>query len=377
MESRFLQVHTLASYTAALLNRDDTGLSKRLPYGGALRTRISSQCLKRHWRGADDPHALDRIDGSVAAFRSRDLVTQRVIDPLRRRFTPEVVAALEPEFQVAVYGDKGQDKKGRQTLLFGATELEWLAAQAEQLAKQAAGSPDAAATIADRWRGKKSREFRMNIRAMRESSKLPAGLTSALSGAWLPPIQMRTSPRLFMSPTPSPFTRKNRKSTTSRQSTIWSTDEPGADTIQDTEITSGLFYGYVVIDIPGLIDNLGGDHTLAAEVVHNFIYLIAEVSPGAKLGSTAPYGRASFMLVETGDRQPRSLAEAFRRPCEPHLGDATEALSAHLQALDGAYATGEQRRHMCISDIALPRSEKGTVAELAQWARSLPVAATS
>ena len=49
-DPRFLQIHTLSGYTAALLNRDDSGLAKRLPYGDALRTRISSQCLKRHWR---------------------------------------------------------------------------------------------------------------------------------------------------------------------------------------------------------------------------------------------------------------------------------------------------------------------------------------
>ena len=39
---RFLQVHTLHSYPAALLNRDDSGLAKRMPFGGAVRTRISS-----------------------------------------------------------------------------------------------------------------------------------------------------------------------------------------------------------------------------------------------------------------------------------------------------------------------------------------------
>ena len=30
-EPRFLQIHTLSPYTAALLNRDDSGLAKRLP----------------------------------------------------------------------------------------------------------------------------------------------------------------------------------------------------------------------------------------------------------------------------------------------------------------------------------------------------------
>ena len=48
--------------------------------------------------------------------------------------------------------------------------------------------------------------------------------------------------------------------------------------------TSGLFYGYVVVDLPGLLKNLRGDEDLAGKVLHNLIYLIAEVSPGAKLG---------------------------------------------------------------------------------------------
>ena len=58
---RFLQIHTLHSYTAALLNRDDSGLAKRMPFGRVMRTRISSQCLKRHWRTADDTFSIRNI----------------------------------------------------------------------------------------------------------------------------------------------------------------------------------------------------------------------------------------------------------------------------------------------------------------------------
>ena len=39
-----------------------------------------------------------------------------------------------------------------------------------------------------------------------------------------------------------------------------------------------------MIDLPGLIANCGGNKELAARIVHNLVYLIAEVSPGAKLG---------------------------------------------------------------------------------------------
>jgi len=122
---RFLQIHTLHSYTAALLNRDDSGQAKRLVYGGTSRTRISSQCLKRHWRTAEnDPHALQRLAGYVDSFRSRELVTEKVIAPLKGRYSDEVVAALEPAFQKLVYGDKAdKGKKSRQTLLLGQPEL--------------------------------------------------------------------------------------------------------------------------------------------------------------------------------------------------------------------------------------------------------------
>ena len=77
-DARFLQIHSLHGYPAALLNRDDSGLAKRMTYGGKVRTRISSQCLKRHWRIADGPHSFDGIDGTVAAVRSRETVTRRV-----------------------------------------------------------------------------------------------------------------------------------------------------------------------------------------------------------------------------------------------------------------------------------------------------------
>ena len=102
-DARFLQIHSLHGYSAALLNRDDSGLAKRMPYGGTTRTRVSSQCLKRHWRVADDVHALQRIDGATAAVRSRETVTRRVIQPLKDAgHDPDTIQAIETAFQIAV-----------------------------------------------------------------------------------------------------------------------------------------------------------------------------------------------------------------------------------------------------------------------------------
>ena len=106
---RFVQIHTLHSYPAALLNRDDSGLAKRLPFGGATRTRVSSQCLKRHWRVADDEFSLLNIDGSADVVRSRNVVERRVMEGLddKTGASEDVVRVVEQAFQIGVYGDKG------------------------------------------------------------------------------------------------------------------------------------------------------------------------------------------------------------------------------------------------------------------------------
>ena len=114
-DARFLQIHSLHGYSAVLLNRDDSGLAKRINYGGAIRTRISSQCLKRHWRVADSDYALQRIDGATASVRSRETVTRRVIQPLEGAgHHADAIKVISGAFQTAVYGDKGDKRSNRQ-----------------------------------------------------------------------------------------------------------------------------------------------------------------------------------------------------------------------------------------------------------------------
>lgn len=361
---RFLQIHTLHSYTAALLNRDDTGQAKRLLYGDASRTRISSQCLKRHWRMAQkDPHALQALTGYVDSFRSRELVTEKVIAPLRGRHPDEVVGALEPAFQKLVYGEKAdKGKKSRQTLLLGEPELKWLTTRAEEIAAASADGKDAEKAVAD-WAKDK------NFKSMTDNAALPGGLVAALFGRMVTsdpeanieaPVYVAHAFTVHRAETEGDYF-------TAVDDLKRDDEDSGADTIQETELTCGLFYGYVVIDMPGLIRNCGGDADLAARVVHHLVHLIAEVSPGAKLGSTAPFGRADLMLIEAGDRQPRSLATAFRAAIPHDAAKAVTALAAELSSFDQAYATGEARACLSVRGD-LPGIERKPLGALAQWA---------
>ncbi len=396
MSPRFLQVHTLSPYTAVLLNRDDSGLPKRLLYGGVSRTRVASQCLKRHWRMADDPRALEKI--SVASFRSRHLV-ERIIEQARSsgvRWEDDVAEALAPWFQFAIYGFDPKDaptKQGersrieeiRQPVLFGLPEIKWLGAEFSRLMAEADGNAENAFRLAQRWvagegTGRPAKSFRANMKAMRENTQLPGGLTAALCGRLVtsdPAANIAGPLHVAHS-----FTVHAEESETDYLTAV---DDllnagSGAATIQETELTSSLFYGYVVVDIPALAANLGEVFPaapLTGKVLDSLVHLIAEISPGAKRGSTAPYSRASLMLLEAGDRQPRSLAEAYRTPCAPELKAAAQALAAHLSKLDEVYATGEQRRLLSIADVPFAGAESGSLADIADWARKLPQQSTA
>ena len=377
---RFLQIHTLHSYPAALLNRDDSGLAKRMPFGGAVRTRISSQCLKRHWRVAQDEFSLRSIAGSTSALRSRNIVERKVMDPLRdtQSYPEDVLKAVEDAFNIGVYGRSGTTESGRQPLLLGLPEVEHLQVRAAAICAEHSGDAkaagEAAAALFNARRGEGN-----NFRALLDSAHLPAGLEGALFGRMVtsdPGANIDGAIHVAHA-----FTVHGEESESDYFSVVddlqRDDEDAGAAHIGDMELTAGLFYGYVVVDVPGLVSNLEGcaadawanaDRTLAANVVEHLLHLIATVTPGAKLGSTAPYSYADLMLVEAGVRQPRSLANAFRNPARAQTPAATAALSGHLGKLDHAYGVGETRRVMSLDPCEIAGADQLNLNELASWA---------
>ena len=377
---RFLQIHTLHSYPAALLNRDDSGLAKRMPFGGAVRTRISSQCLKRHWRVAEDEFALRNIDNVAEAVRSRDIVSRRVIDPIRNGsdVNADVLEAVEEAFQKGVYGDSGTERSGRQPLLLGIPEVEFLRKEAQSIYAEHAGDVKAARDAATAL----FKAQRSNFRVFRENTRLPGGLEGALFGRMVtsdPAANIDAAIHVAHA-----FTVHAEESESDYFSVVddlqGEEDDPGAAHIGDMELTAGLFYGYVVVDLPGLVSNLEGceaqkwdsaDKGLAGKVVEHLVHLIATVSPGAKLGSTAPYAYADLMLIEAGSRQPRSLANAFRDPVKAQTSAAARALADYLAKLDSAYGVREARRVMSVEEAQLAGADRVSLDNLAAWASNV------
>ena len=201
-DARFLQIHSLSGHSAVLLNRDDAGLAKRLPYGDAIRTRISSQCLKRRWRTDTGVHSL-----------------------------------------------------------LGEPEITYLAGEARALAEAHSSDPGAAKAAANAW----AATAHANIRAMRESCALPGGLAAALFGRMVTSdVEANIDAAVHVA---HAFTVHAEER------------EPAADHIGETELTSGLFYGYVVVG--------GGPRTAGPRALSGAQAVFAHGSPLRRLGSRA------------------------------------------------------------------------------------------
>ena len=400
---RFLQLHTLTSYPASLLNRDDAGFAKRIPFGGSTRTRVSSQCLKRHWRVFDGDASFRTIEPAVpTSVRSRISFEEYIVKPLVAEGVLEETARAAAEKLVGVLlgGDakkakaaKSKKKRGAedegageskenaqeavktpQVTVLGRPELDYLCALARE-ACSGAESPEAAlATLSERL---KDKDLRKNLEAL-HPGKLEAGLGAALFGRMVTgDILARTDAALHVAHS---FTVHSQLSESDYFSAIddlaREDGELGSGHINASELTSGVFYGYVVVDLRQLYENLGDNPDLAGEVVHRFTQMLSTVSPGAKLGSTAPYAFSHLVLAESGAAQPRTLANAFLNAVPPRGGimeNAFAAASHHLRALDGMYGHDGERAHAGIDTDSLFEN-KMTLLELADWARERTMA---
>jgi CRISPR system Cascade subunit CasC len=280
--------------------------------------------------------------------------------------------------------DKAKDLKGKdaletgQAVLLGHAEIDYLVQRCATLAGEHAEEKALKAAIAGFLK-----EEKKNIEAMR----LGSGLESALFGRMVTSdVLASRDAAVYVA---HAFTvheaQVENDYFTVVDDLLQEAGEAGSAGIFDTELASGLYYGYVVVDVPQLVANLEGvaiqdwdkaspeQRELAGRVVQNLLHLIATVSPGAKRGSTAPFEWAKFMLVEAGDWQPRSLAGAFQNALsanQPALRQAAvQSMADQIARMDAAYGAPLARRFLAVDEVSVPGAQQLPLKDLAAWAQ--------
>jgi len=333
----FLQIHFLTSYHATLLNRDDAGLAKRIPFE---QTDLPSGLRTREFFGRE--------------VKSR-LVNDGMDEALAHALTLVLAKAL-----LTAAGEKDAVDKDtlamKQPVLFGKPEADFFVWLIQEAARQ--GDEKAAAE----WLSQQLKEGKKNLKALTRqagANDLAAGFEGALFGRFVTSdILARLDAPVHVAHAFTTHALNTEVDFFTVVDDLNKDEETGAAHAGDMELGAGIFYGYVAVDIPLLVSNLTGanakdwqaqDHTDARKLLERLIHAIAQVSPGAKLGATAPYAHAEWVLLEAGRDQPRSLANAYLQPVKPSdtvhpLKQSADAAANYLGSMEQMYGKADSGR---------------------------------
>ncbi len=330
--STFINIHTLISHPSSMMNRDDSGLQKTAVFGGTLRSRISSQCLKRAIRTSDIyQSAVEEVSIRTNKF---DELLAFCIERL-----PDVDAKTIEDVLLHL-GSKVKKEKNKET---GETARYFDAVQ-----------PYALGAI------------REAINMVAEGTELK----SLKSIVQLPTLDVALSGRMDAS---CPARNVEAAMSVAHSMTTHSADievdwftacddlaEQGSGHIGTTEFSSGVFYRYASINVDLLAKNVKKTPEEVKPFINTLIRCFAQVSPSAKQKVFAAHTHADFVLV-TESNQPLSLANAFRAPVK-NTGEVMEAsitkLVSHYEKLLVAYELDSKAMAMDLTETV--KSEKLT-----------------
>ena len=376
--SRFVQLHLLTSYPPANLNRDDLGRPKTAMMGGEPRLRISSQSLKRAWRTSDVFESA--LNGHIGT-RTKEMGV-RIFDSLREKGIKEDKAIKWAKLIAVQFGkpkttllnkEKKTDSDKEKIKELSREERLKMQLKGLEIEQLAHFSPEEQQLIDDLVnkvieQDKQQREPESDEIALLCSEHTAADI--ALFGRMLadsPVYNTEAAAQVAHAITVHPVTVEDDYFT-AVDDLNRGEDHVGAGHVGETEFAAGLFYLYICIDKELLIENLSVDKELADKTLGALIESAATVAPTGKQNSFGSRARASYILCETGNQQPRSLSVAFLKPIQKGdmLSAAIKQLCATLENMDKVYGKcADERSSM---NVLKAEGSLETIIECAQKA---------
>ncbi len=310
--ARYIDIHLLHTLPYANINRDDLGSPKSVQFGGAERTRVSSQCWKRAVR-----LALERSLGE-RAVRTRRLPLEIAARLREDAGWPEDLATLAGQQVVAAISTDGLKlEPGGETSVL----LYLPAGAVADLAAICVDHETALRTALAAAEGKK---------AKKAATVLPRDAVNAIVAdrnaiinlfgrmlAELPSSNVDGAVQVAHA-----FTTHG---TDPQVDFFTAVDDlmPAGETasghMNSAEFSAGTFYRYASLNIADLLGNLGGDRRLAADMAEAFLSAFITAMPEAKKNSTAPFTVPEFGYLSVRSDRPVSLASAFEEPVRAPL----------------------------------------------------------
>lgn len=357
--SRFIQLHLLVSYPPSNLNRDDTGRPKTALVGDANRLRISSQSLKRAWRTSEEfigflPGGKDEILGKRtkkigAEWIYKGLAEAGVDEEAARKWSRDIIRAYG-----APDGDKddGTEKSlnSGQLVHISPAEQQKLIAFVKDLAlylkqdkkNDVVDTVEGAIKKRDKASDKKKGNATLSkalaeILLVQDSTAVDIALFGRMLAA-VPAYGFEAAVQVAHAITIHKAAVEDDYFTAVDDLNNGEEDS-GAAHLGETGFGAGVFYLYLCINRELLQKNLGDDKALTEKALQALLNAVTKVSPTGKQNSFASRAYAAYALAETGDQQPRSLAQAFLKPVagSDMLDRAIKELDKRVENFDKVY----------------------------------------
>lgn len=344
-KNSFLDIHILHGVPFSNLNRDNIGTPKQMVYGGATRSRISSQCTKRAAR-----LWLEENTDMGKALRTRRL-PQKVREALTTGFgfgDVEAVKAVSVLFDLAGIKLKVVNTDSSVEADKDASDTPDPAADGELQGDQltfttyetahdiaAAISIHRAAILGDEFKPNKALKGELLAAFDRQNTviALCGRMLAALPGTNVDgALQVAHA---FTTHAASP----NLDYFTAVDDDVQDDDdETGAGHIDVNEFTSGVFYRHATVGLGLLADSLDGSAEATAEAASAFVRAFMLAEPTGKQNAANAHTRPELIAVTLRSDRPVSLANAFDEPVQPRKGGGYMADS--IARLGDAAAAG-------------------------------------
>ena len=338
----FIQLHLLTAYAPSNLNRDDLGRPKTAKMGNTDRLRISSQSLKRAWRTSD--FFYQSLSDHIGV-RSRRFARDWVYKPMIDNGISEKIAK-ESAIKIAGQFGKLKNEKSPKDPL---TNLE-----IEQLVHISNYEQQAIKQLVDLLTSEKREPTDIEIKLLRKEN---SSIDIALFG------RMLADRTAFSIEAACQVSHALGVSTVTIEDDFFTAVDDlnnngdsdagsGSGHLGERGFASALFYTYVCISRDLLLENLNGDEVLVEKTLKALTESAAKVAPTGMQNSFASRAYTSYLLIEKGSQQPRSLAVAYFNPIRSQdlVNDAIIRLEEQRDKFDKVYGQCADSRYVLNSE---------------------------
>ena len=335
----FIQLHLLTAYAPSNLNRDDLGRPKTAKMGNTDRLRISSQSLKRAWRTSD---CFYQSLSDHIGVRSRRFARDWVYKPMIDNGISEKIAK-ESAIKIASQFGKVKNEKSPKDPL---SNLE-----IEQLVHISSNEQQAIKQLVDVLISEKREPSDDEVKLLRKEN---SSIDIALFGRMLadsPAFNIEAACQVSHALGVSTVTIEDDFFTAVDDLNNNDVDA-GSAHLGERGFASALFYTYVCISRDLLLENLNGDEVLVEKTLKALTESAAKVAPTGMQNSFASRAYTSYLLIEKGNQQPRSLAVAYFNPIRSQdlVNDAITRLEEQRDKFDKVYGQCADSRYVLNSE---------------------------